>query len=318
MEPRDFAVRDERGEASTAKDISEAPLLSSGLAVGIVKSLRPKQWSKNAFVFAGLIFGMKLGDGSAVATVLVVFAVFCALSSSAYLLNDVMDVSRDRIHPKKSRRPIAAGVVPSSLAVFLSVALSVVGLGGAFAISPNAGIVSTAYFVLTFAYTFVLKHILLVDLLGLSAGYVLRALAGAIAINVAVSEWLLLCTILLALFLGITKRRHEVVLLADSAGAHRKILSQYSVALLDQMVSLVSSAVLLSYALYTILGEHDRHEALLGATFPFVVYGLFRYLYLVYNKGLGGSPEELLLKDVPLLGCAALWAAASVAVLYWP
>jgi len=292
------------------------PDTSVGFAVGTVKSLRPKQWSKNAFVFAGLIFGMKLSDPSAIISTLAVFGVFCALSSSAYLLNDVMDVKRDRIHPKKSRRPIASGIVPRSFALGLSVLLAAGGLFAAFSLNYETGLVSTGYFVLTVAYTLVLKHILLIDLIGLSGGYVLRAVAGAVAIGVLVSAWLLLCTILLALFLGITKRRHEILLLEESAGDHRKILAEYSVALLDQMVSLISSAVLISYALYTVLGEHSRPEILLGATFPFVVYGLFRYLYLVYKKGLGGSPEELLLKDLPLLTCAALWALVSVAVLY--
>lgn len=287
------------------------------VAFGLFRAMRPKQWAKNVLLFAGLVFAGELADASLAALAFAGFGVFCALSASAYLLNDILDAEQDRHHPKKQHRPIAAGTVPKGLAAGVAVALAVGGLGASFLVNPKFGAASAGYLALTVAYSLWLKHILLIDVIALAIGYVLRAAAGAIAIDVRISPWLLLCTILVALFIGLTKRRHELLLLEAGAGEHRKILAEYSGPLLDQMISLVSSSTLIAYALYTFFSGQARSNELLVVTLPFVVYGLFRYLYLVYRRGEGGSPEDLIFADVPLLACIAFWGAAVVGLIYW-
>lgn len=294
------------------------PARTGAVAIGVVRSLRPKQWAKNTLVFAGVVFGGRLAQPGATARAVAVFGVFCALSSAAYLLNDVLDRDRDAIHPQKSRRPIASGLVSRPIAVVTSLLLALVGLGGATSLGGLVAGISAAYLALTLGYSLVLKYVLIVDLIALSVGYVLRAAVGAFAVGVMPSPWLLLCTTLLALFLGTTKRRHELLCLEGDAAQHRKVLDGYSPGLLDQMVSLVSSATVISYALYTFTSNSGRSTPLLVATFPFVLYGLFRYLYLVYRRSEGGAPEDLLFSDAPLLVSVVLWGLVAVGVLYWP
>jgi 4-hydroxybenzoate polyprenyltransferase len=307
--------------ASSHRDVLvRAPVRSSGdLPVAVLLSLRPGQWSKNLFLFAGLVFGHKLFTPAA-ATAVAAFAVFCALSGAVYLFNDVADRERDRRHPRKRHRPIAAGRLSPRAAVVLATVLIAGSLGAALTIAPAFAAVGVAYVVLLGAYSAWLKHIVIVDVLVVASGFTLRAVAGALAIDVEISGWLLICSILIALFLALGKRRHEYLALGDLAGAHRPILREYSPALLDQMIAVVTASTVTAYALYTMSPETIAkfQTSLLPATLPFVLYGIFRYLYLLYQKQLGGTPTELLLNDRALLVNTLLWIGAVIVIIYWP
>ncbi len=285
---------------------------------GLVAALRPHQWTKNLIVFAGLIFGQKLLDPDAVARAAAAFAIFCALSSVVYLLNDLVDREADRLHPLKKHRAIAAGVVPPALAATTAALLAAAALTAAFLLRRWFGIVAVAYVGLFTLYTGSLKHVVIIDVLTIAAGFVLRAVAGAVVIPVPISPWLLIVTILGALFLALSKRRHELVLLADDASGHRRSLEEYSPYLLDQMIAVVSASTIVAYAFYTVSPDtiHKFGTNMLGLTLPCPLYGIFRYLYLVHQKEGGGSPAELLITDRPLLICVALWAATVVALIY--
>lgn len=284
----------------------------------LVVSLRPGQWTKNLFVFAGLLFGKQLFEPRALAVTCAAFVVFCALSGVVYLLNDIADRDADRRHPLKSRRPIASGQLSPGVALAAAIVLGVVFLSLAFWLRPVFGLVAVAYVALQAGYSARLKHIVIIDVLTIAIGFVLRAVAGAVVINVAISHWLLVCTVLLALFLGLSKRRHELTLLASGATEHRRILGEYSPYLLDQMIGVVAASTLIAYIFYTISPEtvQNFNTEYLALTIPFPLYGIFRYLYLVHQKEGGGSPAEMLLTDRPLLVCVALWAAAVVVIVY--
>lgn len=284
----------------------------------LVVSLRPGQWTKNLFVFAGLLFGKQLFEPRALAVTCAAFVVFCALSGVVYLLNDIADRDADRRHPLKSQRPIASGQLSPGVALAAAVVLGVVFLSLAFWLRPVFGLVAVAYVALQVGYSARLKHIVIIDVLTIAIGFVLRAVAGAVVINVAISHWLLVCTVLLALFLGLSKRRHELTLLASGATEHRRILGEYSPYLLDQMIVVVAASTLIAYIFYTISPEtvQNFNTEYLALTIPFPLYGIFRYLYLVHQKEGGGSPAEMLLTDRPLLVCVALWAAAVVVIVY--
>lgn len=290
------------------------------LAVSLVISLRPSQWTKNLIVFAGLIFGQRLLDPTAILYSGAAFAVFCALSGVVYLINDIADREADRQHPLKRLRPIAAGEVPVSVAMTVALVLGTVALGAAFLLRPEFGIIAAAYVGLLALYSGPLKHVVIIDVLTIAIGFVLRAAAGAIVIAEPVSHWLLIVTILLALFLALSKRRHELVLLADGATSHRRILQEYSPYLLDQMISVVTASTLVAYAFYTVSPEtiQNFNTDKLGLTLPFPLYGIFRYLYLVHQKAGGGSPSDMLLNDKPLLLCVLLWAMTVALVIYGP
>jgi 4-hydroxybenzoate polyprenyltransferase len=285
----------------------------------LVVSLRPRQWTKNGLVWAGLIFSQSFLDPVAVGRVVAAFMIFCALSGSVYLINDVLDAERDRSHPQKRDRPVASGRLRPGLAVATGTVLALLASAAGFALSPRLGIVAVAYVALLVAYSAGLKHLVILDALIIAAGFVLRALAGVVVIDAEFSNWLLLCTILLALFLTFGKRRHEILLLEDAAVNHRPILFEYSPQLLDQMIAVVAASTLMAYALYTISPETAAKlgTTQLPLTIPFVLYGLFRYLYLLYRRDLGGNPSEHLLTDRALLADIALWAAAVVGLLYW-
>jgi len=244
--------------------------------------------------------------------------VFCALSSVVYLLNDVADRESDRRHPLKCRRPIAAGFVSVPMALVTAALLAAGAIAAAFLIRTPFGIVASTYLVLMVLYSGPLKHIVIIDVLTIAIGFVLRAVAGAEAIDVIISHWLFLCTILLALFIALAKRRHELVLLADGATGHRPILAEYSAHLLDQMIGIVAASTVVSYAFYTISPETVGKfgTASLDLTIPFPLYGIFRYLYLVHRRDGGGSPAELLVNDRPLLFSVLLWVTAAVVILY--
>jgi 4-hydroxybenzoate polyprenyltransferase len=286
---------------------------------GLLLSLRPEQWTKNLIVFAALIFGQRLFDPAAVGRSLAAFFIFCALSGVVYLLNDVSDQGADRLHPLKRHRPIAAGEVSPAVALGVATVLAAAALTAAFWLRPAFGWIAAAYLGLFVGYSRVLKHVVILDVLTIAIGFVLRAAAGAAAIAVPMSQWLLVCTILLALFLGLSKRRHELTLLADSASGHRKILEEYNPYLLDQMIGVVTASTLVAYIIYCTSPETtDKFgTANLVLTTPFPIYGIFRYLYLVHHKG-AGSPSEVLLTDRPLIACIALWGLAVIAIIYQP
>lgn len=294
-----------------------APPLSTGEVLrGLMHSMRPKQWLKNVFLFAGLVF--TLDKRHPLADVLLTvagFALFSLLSSSVYLLNDLADREQDRLHPRKRRRAIAAGIVSPRLAVTAAVVLAATSLTGSLVLDREFGLVAVVYFLITLAYSFRLKHVVIVDVLTLASGFVLRAIAGALVINVTISPWLLVCTTLFALFLGLAKRRHELVLLAGDAGRHRKILEEYSIEMLDQMITIVTSSTLMAYCLYTFTSETAHKHQGLMLTIPFVIYGIFRYLYIVQKKGGGGSPATDLLDDPPLIVNFVIWALLAAAIM---
>ena len=287
---------------------------------GLILSLRPSQWTKNLFLFAGLIFGQRLLDRSAVVTSIAAFAVFCALSGVVYLINDVADRKADRQHPLKRNRPIASGEVSVGLALGTAAILALLSLGFAFWLRFEFGIVAAAYVALLSMYSGPLKHIVILDVLTIAIGFALRAAAGAVVLNIAIGHWLLIVTVLGALFLALSKRRHELVLLADGATSHRRILEEYSPYLLDQMISVVTASTLVAYAIYTVSPDIIQKFGTdkLGLTLPFPLYGIFRYLYLVHQKDGGGSPSDMLLNDRPLLACVALWGVAVVLIIYGP
>ncbi len=293
-----------------------APKLSWVLARVMLKALRPLQWAKNGLIFVAPAFTLKLLDLSLVAPAVAAFACFCALSSAGYLLNDISDVAADRRHPIKRLRPIASGAVPIPLAIVLMLGLAAAGLAGGLAVSRPLGLVAIAYLGLTTCYTRWLKHVVLVDIFGIAAGFVLRAAAGALAIDVPISPWLYLATLLGALLIALGKRRAELAALGEEAAAHRRNLQTYTAEFIDQLMLLVSSAALMTYALYTFSAENLPRSHSMMLTIPVVMYGLFRYLLLLRVSGIGAAPEELLIRDRPLLLAVALWAVASVGLLY--
>jgi len=302
-------------DASAAGDVPGRSRLGS-----LIVSLRPGQWTKNLVVFAGLLFGRRLFDPVAVADVCAAGAIFCALSGVVYLFNDVADREADRQHPLKSKRPIASGELSPGVALSTAAALAAVSLALAYFLRPAFALVALAYLLLLAAYSARLKHVVIIDVLTIAIGFVLRAVAGAVVIDVAISHWLLVCTVLLALFLALSKRRHELTLLADGATEHRRILGEYSPYLLDQMIGVVTASTLIAYIFYTISPEtvQNFQTEYLALTIPFPLYGIFRYLYLVHRKDGGGSPAELLVTDRPLLACVALWAVTVVLIVYGP
>jgi 4-hydroxybenzoate polyprenyltransferase len=283
----------------------------------LLASLRPSQWTKNLFVLAALAFSKHLFDGDAVVRSGAAFVVFCALSGAVYVVNDLADVERDRLHPVKRARPIASGALPAAAARTAAASLIALGLLASWALGPGFLACAASYLALNLAYSFGLKNVVILDVLAVAIGFVLRAMAGALAIQVVFSDWLLVCTVLIALFLALAKRRHELVTLPDAA-SHRAILAEYSPYLLDQMIAVVTASCLTAYAFYTLAPEtvaKYRTERL-ALTIPFVIYGIFRYLYLVHRREQGGSPSDLLLADRPLLAAVAVWAVVVVLIVY--
>jgi 4-hydroxybenzoate polyprenyltransferase len=293
----------------------------------LLGALRPKQWTKNLLLFSGFLFTlnqrwrpMQPEMWSYLRLASLGALMFCAISSGVYLLNDLRDLPHDRVHPVKRRRPIARGLVPPWLALLASVVLLGGGLAGAFFLRPLFGWVGVAYVLMQAAYTLRLKHVVILDVFIIAAGFVLRAISGAIVISVEISPWLYIVTFLGALFLGLCKRRHELSVLAGDAGRHRRILEEYSIELLDQMIGIVTASTIMAYSLYTFWSLSAQTRAgssghLMMATIPHVLYGMFRYLYLVHRRGGGGSPEETLLRDRPLLCAVVLWIATAAAIL---
>ena len=279
--------------------------------------MRPQQWVKNFFVFAPLVFAHRLANGALLANALLVFAAFCAGSSAVYLLNDIRDVEADRNHPLKRSRPIASGALSVRVAAIAALVLVALTVLAGVALGPRPLVVLVVFLALNTLYSWWLKHVVILDVMVLALGYVLRVEAGAAAVGVAVSSWLVLCTIFVALFLGFSKRRHELLLLAEAAPAQRPVLSQYSPTFLDQMINVVTASTVLSYALYAISDESvQKHGRGLLYTVPFVLFGIFRYLYLMYQRPGHANPTEDVLTDPPFLINVALWSGVVLWVLY--
>jgi len=281
--------------------------------------MRPRQWTKNAFVFAALILTGELGNPAPTRASVVAFLVFCAVSSAVYLLNDLVDVRQDRLHPEKRYRPLAAGELDPVAALAASVALALGGLWAGFQVRPQLGLVVAAYLALQVGYTFVLKHFVIVEVLAIAGGFVLRVLAGGVAIGRPVMPYLYLSMIFLALFQGFSKRRHELRVLAEAAGEHRQSLSDYTVEYLDHLIVIAATATIMTYSLYAINSPARPpgiSANMLLLTIPFVLFAVFRYLYLIQVEGKGGTPEDILLRDVPLLLDVLGWVTALLVILY--
>ncbi len=286
--------------------------------IALLESLRPRQWAKNVFVLPAIVFAQQLGVEEAVIRTIAAFIIFCFLSSSVYILNDIADAEKDREHPTKRNRPIASGRLPVTVALPFAVLLASFSIAFALAVSRPFTFYAAIYLTLNLVYSFSLKHIVILDALLVAIFFVLRAVAGAAAIGVDISHWLLICTFLLALFIALSKRRHELVLLEENAAAHRASLTEYSPYLLDQMISVVTASALMAYTLYTV----DQETVLkfgsdhLVYTVPFAVFGIFRYLYLIHQKGEGGDPDRIVVADRPFLANFLLWAVVVGFAIY--
>ena len=304
------------GRAVNSQRVTGAAVTGTARVIAVIRSLRPKQWSKNLLVFAGLVFTYNLLNVGMFTRVVLAFAAFCALSSAGYLWNDLRDAEADRLHPIKRHRPIAARLMSPALAVAMGLLLGIGGLGIALALGTSFALVASLYMLLTVTYSIWLKHLVLIDVFGISAGFVLRAVGGAVVIGVPVSPWLYVCTVLVSLFLALGKRRNELELLASGAAGHRRNLEEYTLELVDQLILIVASVTIMAYSLYTFSAENLPRDHSMMLTIPLVVYGLFRYLYLVRVKRQGGAPEDLLLTDPGMLGTAIAWVSLSVFILY--
>jgi 4-hydroxybenzoate polyprenyltransferase len=295
---------------------------ATGLAIlpVLLKAMRPKQWLKNGLLFVAPVAALRITNVETMLQVGAAFLLFCLVSSAIYLINDLVDIEADRHHTKKRNRPLASGKLPVIVAQVVAVLLLGVMIPIALFLGPTItfGLIVVAYVVNALLYDFFFKHVVLVDLFSLSAGFVLRVMGGALVIGVSISPWLYLVTILAALFIGVNKRRHELVLLEHGAGKHRPILDEYSPGLLDQLTSTLTAATIIAYSLYTWQGETvSKKNNLMMATIPFAIYAVFRYLYLIYQRDEGGAPEELLTRDLPLIIDVVLWGITALVILYF-
>ncbi len=280
-------------------------------------TMRPKQWTKNLFIFAPLLFDIKLLDVAYVARTTLAFILFCILSGAVYLINDLTDIERDQQHPVKRNRPLPSGKLSKTWAVSAAVVLPIIALSLSFLLDPLFGLIALVYFAIQLFYSFGLKDVVILDVLIIAAGFDLRVAAGAVVAEAErFSPWLYVCITLLALFLALGKRRNELLLLEDNALGHRKVLQEYSAQLLDEMMALVTSATVIAYSLYTFSAENLPANKSMMLTIPFFLYSIFRYLYLIYQRNLGGSPEEILIKDVPFVISNLCWGITVVLILY--
>jgi len=296
------------------------PASAMAKMIGIIfKALRVYQWSKNLLVFAALIFAQQIHLPHQALKSLVAFAAFCAASSTMYLFNDLIDIESDRVHPEKRMRPVASGALSYGAAVGLIILLLMVSLGLGAALGTGFLLTVLFYLILTVLYTLALKKVVVIDVVIVAIGFVVRAMAGAVALDVTFSNWLVVCTMFLALFLAISKRRHEMRSLTLNAADHREVLGHYTISYLDALILLVAGSTLITYTIYTCSPEivvrlgTDK----LYLTLPFVVYGLFRYLYLVQTDAEGGDPSSTLFKDRPLAVTVLLWGLTCALIIYW-
>jgi 4-hydroxybenzoate polyprenyltransferase len=306
------------GVATTVPDAASPSQQNTAIsyAMSVARAMRPAQWLKNGIVFAGLVFGGKLLEPTAVASATAAALAFCLLSSGFYLINDVRDRDADRLHPVKRLRPIPAGELSLRTAALVGATLVALALAASALLNWGLMLVFLAYASLMAAYNLGLKEIVIIDVFAIAAGFVLRAVGGAIAVDVSISPWLLMCTVLLALLIGFGKRRYELAAL-DNAAGHRRNLSLYNRPMLDQAVAVTAAGTLIAYAVYTFDSESAQYHHRMMLTIPFVAYGVFRYLYLLYLGGQGGAPETMLLTDRPLLASVAAWATASAFLFYF-
>lgn len=287
------------------------------MLLGLLKSMRPRQWAKNVFVFVALFFDRKLTDPESVLRTLAAFVLLCLMSSAVYLMNDLADIENDRQHPIKKNRPLPAGQLNPVVAAIAAIVLASGSLAAGFMLSPGLGWILLIYLLLQISYTFWLKRVVLVDVLIVSAGFILRIVAGVVVIEVErFSPWLYVFGGFLALFMIIGKRRHELVLLGENAGDHRAILEEYNLDLVDRLLGLVTTGAVIAYTLYTFLAEGLPANHFMMLTIPFVLYAVFRYLYLIHVRHEGGAPEDILLRDRPMQVSILLWAIVVFVVLY--
>jgi 4-hydroxybenzoate polyprenyltransferase len=287
------------------------------MAIALLQAMRPKQWAKNIFIFGALVFDKKLFEANFFLRTLAAFVMFCLFSSTVYIINDLGDIDQDRQHPIKRNRPLASGRLKPKTAVSVVVGIVVVLLPLAFALDPRFGAIALAYLVNNLLYTFWLKNVVIVDVLSIAAGFVMRVAAGVTVIPTErFSPWMYVCMTLLALFLGFGKRRHELALLAADADNHRQVLDEYSLPFLDEMMGVVTASTVMAYAIYTFSAEGLPSNHSMMLTIPFVLYAIFRYLYLIHVRGEGGAPEEILLGDRPFLVDVTLWGVLVVVLLY--
>ncbi|MCP1185707.1 decaprenyl-phosphate phosphoribosyltransferase [Paenibacillus sp. 1781tsa1] len=289
-----------------------SPATGKGSTVsGLIRLLRPKQWTKNLLLFAALLFSFEEIRTETILATLLGFILFSLVAGCVYILNDFVDRDRDRQHPVKKYRPMASGQVNPSHALLFGIILLILSVGTAFMMNPLFGVLCIVYFLLNVSYSFVLKHLVILDMMTIAAGFVLRAIAGGVLIHVPFTPWFLICTMLLSLFLAIGKRRNELTLLEGNTGSHRKVLDNYSITLLDQFNTIVTTATIISYSLFTFTSDRTIH---LMWTIPLVIYGMFRYLYLIHMKNQGGSPDRVLFEDKPILITVMLYVISVVTI----
>lgn len=284
----------------------------------ILLSMRPRQWLKNGFLFAALLFSRNIFHPAQVLTSVFAFGIFCLASGAVYVLNDLLDMEQDRNHPQKRSRPLASGALEPEIGALAFAVLLPISLLAGSLVNLTFLLAVAAYLVLQIAYCTFLKKMILLDVFSIAAGFFLRVAAGSAAIGVPMSKWLLICTIFISLFLALAKRRHELLALGAGAGEHRKTLEEYNLLFLDQMVSIATAGTIVSYSLYTLSEETIAKfgTSRLWLTVPIVLYGISRYLYQVYRHGDGGQPEELVWKDKPLLTCVAVYVVSVILILY--
>jgi len=284
----------------------------------VIVSMRPGQWIKNLFIFAGVIFSGNLFNPEVLIRVSYGFILFSLVASSVYIFNDIIDLEYDRTHPDKKNRPLAAGLLSVPVAYASAIVLASAGLMGALTLDWVFFAILLGYLIINFAYTIKIKKMVILDIMCIASGFVLRVLAGTELAEVIPSDWLILCTITLSLFLGFSKRRHELVVTGTKALSHRKVLGEYSLNFLDQMIAVATACTVMSYALYTVSPQTVYRFGTRNLVFsiPFVIYGIYRYLYLIHQKNMGGNPPREMIRDLPLLLNALLWALVVVLIIY--
>lgn len=297
--------------SSRTSTVSSSATGTGSTVSGLIRLLRPKQWTKNLLLFAALLFSFEEIRTETILATLLGFILFSLVAGCVYILNDFVDRDRDRQHPVKKYRPMASGQVNPSHALMFGIILLILSVGTAFMMNPLFGVLCIVYFLLNVSYSFVLKHLVILDMMTIAAGFVLRAIAGGVLIYVPFTPWFLICTMLLSLFLAIGKRRNELTLLEGNTGSHRKVLDNYSITLLDQFNTIVTTATIISYSLFTFTSDRTIH---LMWTIPLVIYGMFRYLYLIHMKNQGGSPDRVLFEDKPILITVMLYVISVVTI----
>ena len=287
------------------------------MIINLIKAMRPKQWLKNIVIFAPLVFDVKLFELRYLAQTIAGFVLLCLISGTVYIINDLVDIEKDRQHPKKRNRPLASGQLSVRAAIIAAAVIPLVALPLAFLLHPRFGAFLTLYLLIQFAYSFWLKHIVIIDVMLIASGFLLRVASGTPLVDAErFSPWLYICMTLLALLFGFGKRRHELVLLQGDANAHRQTLQEYNLPLLDHIISIVTASTLLAYALYTFSAPNLPSNHTMMLTIPFILYAIFRYLYLIHVKGMGGAPEEIAFSDRPLQASFILWGLSVVIVMY--